>query len=249
MSKNIDLARECGAIAIPAAIQTGPEDVQPMVILFNDAQLDAFAERIRVEGCDAAPESGETAWPKTEFEKVAPGLEVGYDMFGGVDIRLGGEFVYVHINYDYRYTHNAARKSLADNIVRLLTEGWPKEAVLAQASSTPKPSIHAGFETVEGDFRPRVGPGQKPLTEEEITRLWGDLQARKIKEARAAHAGHLDHICGACEIGAFFIDSNGYNNFPRCNLCGHVPFLLNGVDMSAEVMRKNEKHGITGESK
>lgn len=77
-----------------------------------------------VEPAVAPPE-----WPKTLFEKVAPGIEVGYDMFGGVDIRLGGEFVYVHINYDYRYTHNAARKKLADNIVRLLAEGWPSAPV------------------------------------------------------------------------------------------------------------------------
>jgi hypothetical protein len=61
--------------------------------------------------------------PKLEvkFEQVANGIEVGYDFFGGVDIRLGGEFVYVHINYDPRYTHNAARTQLADKIVGLLT--------------------------------------------------------------------------------------------------------------------------------
>ena len=59
--------------------------------------------------------------PETPFQEVAPGLEVGYDFFGGVDIRLGGEFVYVHINYDHRYTHNSARAHLADQIVGLLT--------------------------------------------------------------------------------------------------------------------------------
>lgn len=55
------------------------------------------------------------------FKQVAPGIEVRYDLFGGVDIRLGGEFVYVHINYDYRYTNNSARAHLADQIVGLLT--------------------------------------------------------------------------------------------------------------------------------
>ena len=58
---------------------------------------------------------------EVKFEQVADGIEVGYDFFGGVDIRLGGEFVYVHINYDPRYTHNAARTQLADKIVELLT--------------------------------------------------------------------------------------------------------------------------------
>jgi len=61
------------------------------------------------------------ALPPVKFEKVAEGIEVGYDILGGVDIRLGGDFVYVHINYDYRYTHNAGRKALADQIVGLLT--------------------------------------------------------------------------------------------------------------------------------
>ena len=61
------------------------------------------------------------AFSPVQFEKVAEGVEVGYDFLGGVDIRLGGEFVYVHINYDYRYTHNAARKALADQIVGLIT--------------------------------------------------------------------------------------------------------------------------------
>lgn len=54
------------------------------------------------------------------FEQVAQGIEVGYDMFGGVDIRLGGDFVYVHINYDYRYTSNQARQTLAEKIVQVL---------------------------------------------------------------------------------------------------------------------------------
>jgi hypothetical protein len=67
------------------------------------------------------PEQEPMALPPVQFEKVAEGIEVGYDILGGVDIRLGGEFVYVHINYDYRYTHNAARKALAKQIVGLLT--------------------------------------------------------------------------------------------------------------------------------
>jgi hypothetical protein len=56
-----------------------------------------------------------------QFQQAAPGIEVGYDLMGGVDIRLGGDFVYVHINYDWRYTDNASRKALADDIVGLLS--------------------------------------------------------------------------------------------------------------------------------
>jgi hypothetical protein len=56
-----------------------------------------------------------------EFKTVGEGIEVGFNLWGGVDIRLGGEFVYVHINYDHRYTSNAARAKLADDIVRLMS--------------------------------------------------------------------------------------------------------------------------------
>ena len=56
-----------------------------------------------------------------EYKEVARGIEVGYDLVGGVDIRLGGDFVYVHINYDWRYTDNASRKALAESIVGLLS--------------------------------------------------------------------------------------------------------------------------------
>jgi len=80
-----------------------------------------FAAITAIKEALAQPEQEPVALPPVQFEKVAEGIEVGYDFLGGVDIRLGGEFVYVHINYDYRYTHNAARKALADQIVGLLT--------------------------------------------------------------------------------------------------------------------------------
>jgi hypothetical protein len=63
--------------------------------------------------------------PPPEFEWAADGIEIGHDMFGGVDIRLDGEFVYVHINYDYRYTDNATRQRLAEQIVGILTGSQP----------------------------------------------------------------------------------------------------------------------------
>ena len=82
----------------------------------SDAMFDALTTlRARLAQPEPEPEL------EVKFEQVANGIEVGYDFFGGVDIRLGGEFVYVHINYDPRYTHNAARTQLADKIVGLLT--------------------------------------------------------------------------------------------------------------------------------
>ena len=67
--------------------------------------------------------------PPIKFSQVADGIEVGYDLFGGVDIRLGGEFVYVHINYNYKYTDNATRTHLANSIVELLTNKPQREWV------------------------------------------------------------------------------------------------------------------------
>jgi hypothetical protein len=67
--------------------------------------------------------------PPIKFSQVANGIEVGYDLFGGVDIRLGGEFVYVHINYNYKYTDNATRTHLANSIVELLTNKPQREWV------------------------------------------------------------------------------------------------------------------------
>lgn len=84
--------------------------------------------RKEIEAEEAEEAKVASIWPAITFEEAVPGLEVGYDMCGGVDIRLAGEFVYVHINYDYRYTSNAARQVLADDIVKLLTLGWPKDA-------------------------------------------------------------------------------------------------------------------------
>ena len=120
MKTNLELARECGA-----AIMLGDGAGRTIVVCF-ESELDAFADRVLDDF--TAKLAATPALPGPVFEQVAPNIEVGYDMFGGVDIRVGGDFVYVHINYDYRYTHNSARRALADNIVRLLREGWPKEA-------------------------------------------------------------------------------------------------------------------------
>lgn len=52
------------------------------------------------------------------------GVKAEYDIFGGVDIKID-DFVYVHINYDYRYTSNAERANLANHILAYL--GGEKE--------------------------------------------------------------------------------------------------------------------------
>lgn len=41
-------------------------------------------------------------------------------MDGGIDIMLDN-FVYVSVNYDYRYTNNALRQVLAENIALLIS--------------------------------------------------------------------------------------------------------------------------------
>jgi hypothetical protein len=48
-----------------------------------------------------------------------PTVKLRYDKCGGVDVMLD-DFVYVHINYDYRYTCNASRTVLANQIVEWL---------------------------------------------------------------------------------------------------------------------------------
>lgn len=49
MKTNLDLARECGAHTAPTAIQTHAGEAVPMMVLFSDTRLDAFAERIRAD--------------------------------------------------------------------------------------------------------------------------------------------------------------------------------------------------------
>lgn len=50
------------------------------------------------------------------------GLRLVYTMDGAVEIRIG-DFVYVRVNYDYRYTDNARRAKLANDIFDLIKEG------------------------------------------------------------------------------------------------------------------------------
>ena len=192
---NLELARECGAYAVPTAIQTEPGAAVPMAILFSSCQLDAFADRVLDDF--TAKLAATPALPGPVFEQVAPNIEVGYDMFGGVDIRLGGDFVYVHINYDYRYTHNSARRALADNIVELLggrsatTAGEIArlQALLDTANMTMAgqaaelESIGAGGVSA---LLPGHGTTPTPMTEDAINNVIGNWFAEDwaIKNAR-----------------------------------------------------------------
>ena len=113
------------------------------------------------------PEQAPVAFPPVQFERVAEGIEVGYDFLGGVDIRLGGEFVYVHINYDYRYTHNAGRKALADQIVGLLT---------TPPQRTEQESVADDFFRMIADRNPKPFPPPQ--------RTWVGLTDEDIKSVR-----------------------------------------------------------------
>ena len=56
---------------------------------------------------------------RPQFEIIEPVLRMRHDDCGGIDIMLD-DFVYVHVNYDYRYTSNGARLHLANQIAALL---------------------------------------------------------------------------------------------------------------------------------
>ena len=49
MKTNLDLARECGATAIPGAFQANPDVPAPMTVFFTEAQLDDFAAFTRAD--------------------------------------------------------------------------------------------------------------------------------------------------------------------------------------------------------
>lgn len=46
--------------------------------------------------------------------------------------------------------------------------------------------------------------------------------------------GRVGAACAWCKEGALFLDGNGYNEFLRCEKCGHVPLYdTNGIDLIA----------------
>lgn len=93
--------------------------------------------------------------PTTQFKQVAEGIELGYDVFGGVDIRLGGDFIYVHINYDSRFTDNASRQRLAEQIVGLLTHPPTQPVAPAAVTVSDTQQTEAGTGV---SFQQRVQP-------------------------------------------------------------------------------------------
>jgi hypothetical protein len=114
--------------------------LQHAMLLLDSASLAA----------SAGSEPVELELPPTPFKSFAPGVEIGYDLFGGADIRLGCEFVYVHINYDHRYTHNSARRVLAEQIAGILsgdlaTHPSPPEGMgggwVALPGALPEPGV------------------------------------------------------------------------------------------------------------
>jgi len=51
---------------------------------------------------------------------VINGITLEYDILGGIDIK-NDDFVFARVFYDHRYTHNAARKELAEQIAKLIS--------------------------------------------------------------------------------------------------------------------------------
>ena len=122
--------REAAQMALDAL-----EGVTAYTALLDDFTMTASSEALEaIRAALAVPDAKPAAWGMTTYQEIMPGIELGFDLFGGVDIRLGGEFVYVHINYDHRYTHNAARTVLANDIVKLLTTPKPPSAAAIGAA-------------------------------------------------------------------------------------------------------------------
>lgn len=69
--------------------------------------------------CEQAKRSSQQRVVGAQIVIHEPTVKLRYDKCGGVDVMLD-DFVYVHINYDYRYTCNASRTALANKIVELL---------------------------------------------------------------------------------------------------------------------------------
>ena len=132
------------------------------------------------------------------------------------------------------------------NDMRREFEAWCKEfssaTLLDPANRWGKLAAWAGWQAAT---ERAAAIAQPIMTDEKITQLWGDLQARNIKEKRERYKDQIGALCGACHMGKFFLDSNGYNDFPTCAKCRHVPLFLDGVDMSAAA--KNMREAIKPE--
>lgn len=123
MKIKLDQKLEAIARAICIGCEEDPDHV-------GDAQGNEFrwqdylpiAEKA-MAATDKYDEDVQKFFAPVSFEQVAEGIEVGYDLLGGVDIRINGEFNYVHVNYHGLYASNAARTNLTNSIVELLKGG------------------------------------------------------------------------------------------------------------------------------
>lgn len=70
-----------------------------------------------------------------------------------------------------------------------------------------------------------------PMTEEEILDAAERIRKEKVERANEEKAKLVGTACWRCGQGHMFMDSNGYNEFLRCNQCRHVPMLINGRDV------------------
>jgi hypothetical protein len=62
-----------------------------------------------------------------------------------------------------------------------------------------------------------------PLSDEQIESEWRALQTRRSMQARKILEERIGLSCPRCKSGKLKIDSNGYNEFMRCQSCRQVP--------------------------
>jgi hypothetical protein len=107
-SERCDIAEKC----LPVA------PYRDMLASLHREMLARIAE---LEAPIDEPQKSIVELPKPIFNEVAPGIEIGYNLWGGADIRLGGQFTYVKVNYNHEYTDNATRTRLVENIAKLIS--------------------------------------------------------------------------------------------------------------------------------
>lgn len=71
--------------------------------------------------------------------------------------------------------------------------------------------------------------------EPELNQAWRGWSARALAAipAGSGESKFIGMACKACGRGEYFLDGNGYNNFPRCDRCDSVPSLQDYMDATA----------------
>jgi hypothetical protein len=95
---------------------------------FDEEKIDVAFEAIKEYLAKPLPDQCKTEESSSIIDQLNKplrtetinGLTLEYDILGGVNIKIE-DFVYVHINYDHRYTHNSVRKELAEKIAELIS--------------------------------------------------------------------------------------------------------------------------------